>query len=155
MDYARNLMPIMNVIHPPVKPTPKISDTEWEIMRVVWAHSPITAAEVIEHLTAQDPSWHPKTARALLGRLVQKKALGYREQGRSYAYSPLVSESECAGAASESFVSRVFGGSLRPLLAHFVERQKLTKQELEELQSLLETHRSRSNPKPGRHHGKR
>lgn len=134
--------------------TPKISDTEWEVMRVVWAKHPITGAKVIEDLAANDPSWHPKTARTLLARLVQKKVLGYRAQGRSYVYTPLVSQSECVRAAGESFVTRVFGGSLRPLLAHFVEQQKLTEEDLEDLQRLLEQHRERGNRKPGRRHGK-
>lgn len=133
--------------------TPKISDTEWEVMRVVWARHPITAAEIIERLMAADPSWHPKTARTLLARLVRKKALDYEPQGRSYVYEPLISEKECVAVASESFIARVFGGSLRPLLAHFVEHQKLTSQDLEEVRRLLDAPREKS--KPGRPHGKR
>ena len=138
----------------PMNKHPKISDTEWELMRVVWAKHPITAAEIIEQLNANDPSWHPKTARTLLARLVEKKALDYEAQGRSYVYNPLVSESECVAAASESFVSRVFGGSLRPLLAHFVERQKLTGQDLEELRRLLDERRSEKHRASRRGHGK-
>jgi len=134
--------------------TPKISDTEWEVMRVVWARHPITAAEVIGHLAASDPSWHPKTVRTLLARLVQKRALDYEALGRSYVYEPLVTERECVAAASESFISRVFGGSLRPLLAHFVERQKLTAKDLEELQKLLEERRREGNREARRSHGK-
>jgi BlaI family penicillinase repressor len=133
--------------------TPKISDTEWEVMRVIWAKHPITAAEIIERLVAADPSWHPKTARTLLARLVRKQALDYEPQGRSYVYEPLISEKECVAVASESFIARVFGGSLRPLLAHFVERQKLTSQDLEEVRRLLDA--PRENRKPGRPHGKR
>jgi len=133
--------------------TPKISDTEWEVMRVVWAKHPITAAEIIERLMAADPSWHPKTARTLLARLVRKQALDFEPQGRSYVYEPVISEKECVAVASESFIARVFGGSLRPLLAHFVERQKLTSQDLEEVRRLLEA--PRENRKTGRPHGKR
>ena len=133
--------------------TPKISDTEWEVMRVIWAKHPITAAEIIERLVAADPSWHPKTARTLLARLVRKQALDYEPQGRSYVYEPLISEKECVAVASESFIARVFGGSLRPLLAHFVERQKLTSQDLEEVRRLLDA--PRENRKPGRPNGKR
>ena len=133
---------------------PKISDTEWEVMRIVWAKHPITAAEVIEALAAKDSSWHPKTARTLLARLVQKKALGYRAEGRSYVYTPMVAERECVDAVSESFVSRVFGGSLRPLLAHFVEQQRLTEQDLAELQQMLQRNRQERSKTPGRQHGK-
>jgi BlaI family penicillinase repressor len=137
-----------------MKKIPKISDTEWEVMRIVWARHPITAAEVISRLSSNDPSWHPKTARTLLARLVQKKALGYQAEGRLYVYTPLVSEREGVGAASESFLSRVFGGSLRPLLAHFVERQKLTEQDLAELQRMLDQHRHERSRTAGRRHGK-
>lgn len=121
-----------------MKGTPKITDTEWEVMRIVWARHPCTAAEIIGQLMSQDSTWHPKTVRTLLARLVQKKALGYEAQGRRYVYEPLVSERECLAAASESFLARFFGGSLRPMLAHFVERRKLTQEHLADLERLLE-----------------
>lgn len=118
--------------------TPRITDTEWEVMRVIWAGSPITAADVVDALVAKDASWHPKTVRTLLNRLVQKHALSYEASGRSYLYAPLVTEQECIAAASSSFVERVFGGSLLPMLAHFVDQRRLSKQELSELRALLE-----------------
>jgi len=121
-----------------MKLIPRISDTEWEIMRIVWAKHPITASEVIDQLAAKDPHWHPKTVRTLLARLVQKKALGYLQQGRTYAYSPLVGEEECVAHASETFLDRVFGGSLEPMLVHFVSRKKYKQQDLKELSQLLE-----------------
>jgi BlaI family penicillinase repressor len=121
-----------------MKFVPRISETEWEIMRIIWAKHPVTANEVIEQLVAADSGWHPKTARTLLARLVQKRALGYEAKGRVYVYSPLVSAEDCVATASESFLDRVFCGSLKPMLAHFVERQKLTHQDLEELRKLLD-----------------
>ena len=121
-----------------MKRTPRISDTEWEIMRVVWTQHPVTAAEIIERLTASDPSWHPKTARTLLARLVGKKALDYEPRGRVYVYEPRVTEQECIAAASGSFLERVFGGALKPMLAHFIEQTQLTPEELDELRALLD-----------------
>jgi len=117
---------------------PRISETEWEVMKIVWAHAPLTSAALIEHLTAQDPTWHPKTARTLINRLVKKRALRYRQQGRAYVYQPRVTEEECVAAVSASFLDRVFGGSLQPMLAHFVEHGKLTPAEIRDLQRLLE-----------------
>jgi BlaI family transcriptional regulator, penicillinase repressor len=121
-----------------MKRVPKISETEWEIMRIVWAHHPITAAHIVAKLTAADPTWHPKTARTLLARLVEKRALDYEAQGRVYVYEPRVSEEECVAAASGSFVERVFGGSLKPMLVHFIEQRRLTRQDLDELRALLD-----------------
>ncbi len=117
---------------------PRISETEWEVMRAVWAGHPATAAEIIDRLLRSDPSWHPKTARTLLARLVKKRALGYEPDGRKYVYEPLVTEKQCIASASASFLDRVFGGALQPLLAHFVEARQLSPSELEGLKQILD-----------------
>jgi len=136
-----------------MKSMPKITDTEWEIMRIVWARHPLTASEVLEQLVAVDPSWHPKTARTLLARLVQKKALGYEARGRAYVYSPQVTEAEALRTASASFLERFFGGSLQPMLAHFVGQQRLSKAEVAELTKLLNAADSTKPPGKGEAHG--
>jgi BlaI family penicillinase repressor len=69
---------------------------------------------------------------------VNKGALDYQKDGRAYLYRPLVTEKECVDAASESFLDRVFGGSLKPMLAHFVDQKKLSGREIQELKKLLE-----------------
>ena len=106
-------------------------------MRVVWAQAPCSAGEIIEGLVHRDSSWHPRTAKAFLNRLVRKGALGFSKEGRAYVYKPLVREEDCVDAASESFLERVFGGSMKPMLAHFVERKKLSREEIRELRRLL------------------
>lgn len=108
---------------------------EWEVMKVLWERSPLPASEI----TAA-PSlgvWHPQTVKTLLGRLVRKKAVGYKKRGRAYFYVPLVSEPDCITATSESFLRRVFDGSLMPMVAHFVEHKKLSAKEIEELKRLI------------------
>jgi len=115
----------------------RISETEWEVMNVLWSKAPCAASEIIDTLQKADASWHPRTVKAFLNRLVKKRALGFSKQGRAYLYRPLVRREECVDAASESFLDRVFGGSLRPMLAHFVEREKLSPEEIDELRRLL------------------
>jgi BlaI family penicillinase repressor len=125
-----------------MKKVPKISETEWEVMKVVWGRTPCSAGDVITALVNTDPSWHPKTIKTFLNRLVGKKALGFRKEGRAYFYRPLVTERECVHAASETFLERVFGGALQPMLAHFVGRKKLSTGEIRELKKLLEEKKS-------------
>jgi BlaI family penicillinase repressor len=115
---------------------PRISETEWEVMRVVWSRHPRSAQEIIETLAAED-DWHPKTVKTLLNRLVNKGALGFKKEGRAYLYRPLVAEADCVTAESESFLERVFGGSLKPMFAHFAETRKLSPAEIAELKRLL------------------
>jgi BlaI family penicillinase repressor len=121
-----------------MKKIPKISETEWEVMKVVWAGAPCTAERIIGVLTAADSGWHPKTIKTYLNRLVRKRALGFRKDGRAYLYRPLVTERECVAAASETFLGRVFGGAIRPMLAHFVESKRLSAGDIRELKDLLE-----------------
>ena len=115
--------------------TPRISEAEWEVMKICWSRSPASAQEIIDALAPQD--WHPKTVKTLLNRLVKKHALGFRKEGRAYLYHPLVAEKDCVAAESKSFLDRVFGGSLQPMLAHFVGSRKLSSREIAGLESLL------------------
>ncbi len=108
-------------------------------MKAVWANNPCSAADIINALVASDTSWHPKTVKTFLNRLVRKKALGFRKDGRGYLYRALVTEGECVDSVSNSFLERIFGGSLKPMLAHFVENKKLSREEIEDLKRLLET----------------
>jgi BlaI family penicillinase repressor len=121
-----------------MKRIPRISETEWELMKIIWAEGPATAATVLERLREQDPEWHPKTCKTLLGRLVRKGALHYEEQGRAYLYRAAYSEAECVAAVSESFLQRVFGGGLKPMLAHFIESRRLSAAETKELRRILD-----------------
>ncbi len=116
---------------------PRISETEWEVMKVIWSQGPCSAGEIIATLQQTDPSWHPRTAKAFLNRLVKKKVLGFSKEGRAYLYRPLVQQEDCIDAASESFLERFFGGSLKPMVAHLVQRDKLSPEEIRELRRLL------------------
>lgn len=125
------------------KKSPRISETEWEIMRILWRKHPIPASEVFAQLAAKDSSWHPKTVKTLLARLTRKGALSFTVQGRSYLYQPQVGEDDYIAMASTSFLDRVFDGALQPMLAHFVESRRLTRKDLNELEKLLDRESSK------------
>jgi BlaI family penicillinase repressor len=120
-----------------MKKTPRISETEWQIMKIVWSRGQCTANEILEALNATE-RWHPKTARTLIGRLVKKRALTYREEGRAYVYRPGISEAEAVSHYSQSFLERVFDGGLVPMLAHFVQSRRLSSSDLRELRGVLD-----------------
>lgn len=117
---------------------PQISEAEWEVMRIVWkSPSPLTAAQIIEQV-GRSRTWNPKTVRTLITRLTQKNALGCNKESREYTYYSLVSEEECIQAESRSFLNRIFGGSLKPMMTHFLENEKLSEEDIQELKSLLQ-----------------
>jgi BlaI family transcriptional regulator, penicillinase repressor len=118
-------------------PTPAISDAEWKVMKILWAHSPQPAYDVIAALDATE-EWHPNTVRTLLTRLYRKGAVRIKKYKNLYLYSPAVTEEECIREESDSFLRRVFGGSVKPLLVHFARREGLTSRDLDELKRILD-----------------
>ena len=119
-----------------MKRHPRISPAEWQVMKVIWAGSPVLASEVIARLCAGQ-KWHSKTIRTLLARLVKKRAIGFQKQGRAYLYRPMVKKADCVRAEGQLFLDRIFGGALVPMLAHFLEDREISDSEKRELRLLL------------------
>ncbi len=116
---------------------PQISDAEWEVMNVLWERSPLSGSEVADELCGR-MKWQPKTVKTLLGRLVKKGALRYREEGNRYLYTPAFPRERYVAAESRSFIDRVFGGRTSPALVHMVETMDLSDEELRELRSIID-----------------
>ena len=114
-----------------------ISDAEWLVMQVVWKNSPLTAAQVVEDLSPRT-KWKPKTVMTLLNRLVKKGVLGFQKKGRAYHYYPLIEQTDCIKAENRSFIQRVYGGVLKPVVVDFLEGAELSKEDVEELKSILD-----------------
>ena len=106
-------------------------------MKVLWTNSPLSASEIIAALSHTE-DWHPNTIKTMLSRLHKKKVVGVEKQKNLYLYRPLVSEADCVRTESESFLKRVFGGAVKPLLMHFAQQRKLSTEDLEELRESFE-----------------
>ena len=115
---------------------PKISESEWLVMKVIWDENSVSSNRVVDILS-ESTQWNPKTIKTLLSRLVKKGAVGYENEGRSYLYYPLIEEQVLVKAESKSFLKRVFRGALKPMIATMVESEDLSEEEIEELKGLL------------------
>ena len=115
----------------------QISDAELVVMKVVWEKAPVTANQVVDALERRR-QWKPKTIHTLLRRLVLKGALDFEKKGRGHQFRPLVDSADDTHAASRSFLTRFFDGEVAPFLACFLEREKLSRQEIEELRRILD-----------------
>lgn len=115
---------------------PQISEAEFEVMKIVWKYAPISTNEITDRLL-QITSWSPKTIQTLIKRLVTKGALTYEKQSRVFVYTPLVQENEYISQKSSSFLSRFYGGKLTAMVSAYIEDDKLSETEIEQLRSLL------------------
>jgi BlaI family penicillinase repressor len=114
----------------------RISEGEHVLMEVLWADSPLTAADVTERV---DPArgWSDRTVKTMLGRLLVKGAIAHEEDGRRYLYRPAVAREDYVARESSRLVDRLFGGRAAPLVAHLAERQALSDTDIAELEALL------------------
>lgn len=112
----------------------QLSDSEWELMKILWDKAPATANQIAE-LT---PQWHPKTVRTMLIRLQKKAAVEYEVIDGIQHFKPVHEREHCESSATQSFMQRVFDGALTPMIAHFTRQQKLTEEEKKALIALLQ-----------------
>lgn len=118
------------------KEIPNISESEWEVMNVLWQKCPQTANDVIISLQEQT-DWKPKTVRTLLDRLVHKNVIGVNKDQRVYTFFPLYSQDECQRAEAQSFIKRIYGGTLKSMLVQFIQEDSLSEEDITELRSIL------------------
>lgn len=116
---------------------PSISDSEWEIMKVLWERAPRTAGQIVAEL-APGRKWHPRTVKTLVGRLVRKGAVSVEVAGRQYLYRANVSRDACRREEARSFLSRVFDGAAAPAVVQFIREGNLSAREIEELRRILD-----------------
>lgn len=113
----------------------RITEAEQAVMEVLWRDSPLAAADVAERIGGR--GWNIRTVKTLLSRLLAKGVLSHEEQGRRYLYRPTVAREDYVAQESGRLIDRMFGGRLSPLVAHLAERQKLSADDIEEIEALL------------------
>ena len=114
---------------------PKISEAEWEIMKLIWKSNPITSEEIINLLSGR-MMWSAQTIKTFITRLIKKEVIGFEKKGRVYYYYPLLSEEECIRSENESFLKKVYDGALNMLFTKFLE-EELSMEQIEELERIL------------------
>ena len=115
---------------------PKISDSELEVMRVLWRAGDALPVTDIRETLQKSRGWEATTVKTLVSRLVTKGVLKQEKRGVFY-YSPLISEAEYNDWATHDLISRVYHGSARDLVAALVRSDGLTQSDIDELRDLF------------------
>ncbi|MCB2289331.1 BlaI/MecI/CopY family transcriptional regulator [Clostridium sp. CS001] len=114
----------------------KITDSEVEVMRILWeAGYELPMAEIRKTLE-QKSKWETSTIKTLLRRLCEKGAVLATKKEVFY-YKPLVSEAEYSEYTTQSLIDRLFSGSAKNLVASLLGSKKLDSDDIEELYTLF------------------
>lgn len=97
----------------------KITESEWQVMRILWDHNPQTSAQIIQQMSSIQ-KWSPTTIKTFISRLIDKNVLSYEKIGDKRAYYPLITERDCVLNEMKSTIHMIYGGKENYSTKHFV-----------------------------------
>jgi len=113
-----------------------LSDGEWSIMNLLWEAAPKTITQLTTELK-ECRNWSKHTVITMLGRMESKGAVRYEDGIKAKQYYPAVEQTETVLGETESFLEKVYSGSLGLMVNTMVEKKSLSKEEIDELYAIL------------------
>lgn len=99
---------------------PKITDGEYNVLDVLWDNGPLQAVEIVKILN-QSIGWNRNTTYTFINRLVGKCVISRTEPG--FLCTPLYTRGQIGVSETRTLLERMFGGSLRTMMAGFLNEQ--------------------------------
>ena len=114
----------------------KLCESDYRFMDVIWENEPLPSRELVE-LCARELGWKKSTTYTTLKKLCDK---GFAKNEETVV-SAIIPRDRVRAYESERFLERTFGGSLPAFLTAFTSRKKLSEEEIEQLQRLIDESR--------------
>ena len=115
-----------------------ITESEYELMKIIWqAENPMTIGEILKQLP--ENKWTRNTVASLLVRLSDKGIIAYNKEGKYHYYYSVLQEQDYSLSETKSFLSKMFGGSVKNMVASLYANKALSQKDIDELRKLLDT----------------
>lgn len=114
------------------KKVPHITNSEWQVMQLLWEKSPSTAKELSATMTAKF-GWAGNTTYTLIYRLLDKGVIRHEGQGHGKLYYACVKEDDAASQEARQLVDRAYRGDGLKLVNELVAKNNWTSEEKEQL----------------------
>lgn len=121
--------------------TPKIFESEYRFCLILWEHEPIKSKELVR-LCQEQLGWKSTTTYTVIKRLSERGVV----KNENTIVTSLVSKDQAQQAEIDQLVEKTFEGSLPAFLAAFTRRQRLSEQEIDAMQAMIDACRK------GEHH---
>ena len=113
-----------------------ISDSEWEVMRIIWTLEPVSSTKIIQELRAKK-NWSESTIKTLLRRLVKKELLTTTKEGRHFIYSANVNQTQVMTEAAEELLNRMCDMHKGEVLLQLLTDSLISKSDLAKMQQVI------------------
>lgn len=116
--------------------TPKVFESEYRFCLILWEHEPVKSSELVA-LCREQLGWKPTTTYTVIKRLSERGVL----KNENTVVSSLVSKDEVQAAEIDEMVEKTFEGSLPAFVAAFTKHQKISEEEIDALQQMIDRYR--------------
>ena len=113
----------------------RISDSEWPVMQILWEYGPLTQSQLMQHLSRE---WNKNTVHTFLTRLEKKGLVIIDKSCTPHQYQALVKREDCIYQEKQSFLNKVYQGSVGRLVSSFLQDGDLSREEIEDLRKILD-----------------
>ena len=113
-----------------------LTPNEWYVMECLWSKGCCTGREAVEYLQ-KHVGWSRSTTLTMLRRMTEKGMIACQEEKGLLVYSALLDRSDATQKETDSFLSRVYHGSISMLVSAITQKQALSQKELDELYAIL------------------
>ena len=113
----------------------RISDGELKLMEIIWDNAPIRSGELVT-MAYYRLEWKKSTVYTVVKKLANKGII----KSENAVITPLCTRDEIMTEKSESLITKGYGGSLPMFLTAFLQKERLTKAEAEELKKLIDNY---------------
>ncbi len=114
----------------------RISESEWPVMQVLWDHESLTQPEIMQYLSRE---WNKNTVHTFLTRLEKKGLVCIDKTVSPHQYKPCVKHEDCVYQEKQSFLNKVYAGSVGKLVSSFLQDGGLSKEEINDLRKMLDS----------------
>ncbi|MGN0204187.1 MAG: BlaI/MecI/CopY family transcriptional regulator [Coprococcus sp.] len=116
--------------------TPKIFESEYRFCLILWEHEPVKSSELVR-LCQEQLGWKPTTTYTVIKRLSERGVL----KNEHTIVTSLVSKDAIQASEIDELVEKKFEGSLPAFVAAFTRHQRISDQEIDEIQNMIDRYR--------------
>jgi BlaI family transcriptional regulator, penicillinase repressor len=124
------------------------TDRELEALKVLWRHGEATVRDIYERMNDEGGKLAYTTVLSLLQVMEQKGLVRHRQSGKAYLYAAQVERGSTFRKLAGGFLEKVFDGAVDEYLVHAIQSRRLTAEELDRLQEMIEEARTKSKRRP-------
>ena len=114
---------------------PKIFDSEYRFCLILWDHEPVSSGKLVE-LCKEHLGWSKATTYTVIRRLSERGVV----KNENTVVTALISKEEAQASRLDEMVEETFEGSMPAFIAAFSKSKKLSRQEVEQLQALIDSY---------------